>query len=299
MNISVETREKYFYPLWNRFASVFPVAATQIKYRLVTGRKLNLKQPQTMNEKIQWLKLYRYRDNSLVKQCCDKYAVREYVTECGCSNLLNDIYGTWEDPNQIDWERLPDKFVLKCNHGSGQNIICEDKKKLDKTKAIQDLTEWLKEDYGKTNVELIYDGIPRCVIAEKYIETADGLPPKDYKVFCSYGQPKLLFVASERNGDFAKFDYYTPEWEWIPVKNNHPNAGKTGKPSFLADMLEYANKLSKPFPIVRVDFYYENNRIIFGELTFLHFGGSAPFDPPSYDEEFGKLFDISSELAKG
>lgn len=296
VNISVEIREKYFYPLWNRFASRFPVFATKFKYRLVTGKRLNLDKPMTLNEKIQWLKLYRYRNNSLVKQCCDKYAVRQYVERNGCGEILNELYGKWNKPNDIDWEVLPNKFVLKCNHGSGQNIICERKDAFDKEGAVNNLSEWMKEDYGKANIELIYDGIPRCVIAEKYLETDDGLPLKDYKVFCSYGKPKLLFVASERNGSFAKFDYYTPEWEWIPVKNSHPNGEIISKPPFLSSMLSYAHKLASPFPIVRVDFYYANQRIIFGELTFLHFGGNAQFDPTSYDMEFGELFDIRREL---
>lgn len=296
INISIEKREKYIYPIWNIFAKSFPVMATKIKYRIVTGTKLNLKKPRTMNEKMQWLKLNTYRNNSLVEKCCDKYRVHEYVVECGCGEILNELYGKWDKVEDIDWNSLPSSFVIKCNHGSGQNIICRDKREFNIEDAVSKLQKWMEEPYGVTNVELIYNNIPRCIIAEKYIETEDGLPPKDYKVFCSYGEPKLLFVASERNGDFAKFDYYTTNWEWIPVTNNHPNGEIMDKPIFLEQILDYARKLSKPFPIVRVDFYYENGRVIFGELTFLHFGGSAPFDPPEYDYIFGELFNIEQEL---
>lgn len=290
-NIKLETRQK-IYPIWNAFAKRFPVSATKVKFRLVTGRKLNLRNPKTLNEKMQKLKLFEYNNNPLVTQCCDKYAVREYVKKSGCGEILNELYGKWDDPALIEWDKLPQEFVLKCNHGSGCNIFCKDKQQLDKEKAIQDLSNWMKADYGVTNIELVYNQIPRCVIAEKYIETKDGKPPKDYKFFCSYGEPKFLFVACDRYEGNTKFDFYTPDWKWIPVKNIHPNAGSIEKPVFIDEMMMYARKLSKPFPIVRVDFYYENNQILFGELTFLHYGGMSPFDPPSYDEEFGQLFPL-------
>ena len=292
-NINLETRKK-IYPIWNIFAKRFPIAATKIKFRLVTGEKLDLKNPRSLNQKMQKLKLYDYNNNAMVTQCCDKYAVREYVKSCGCGEILNELYGQWTLPEQIEWDKLPKKFVLKCNHGSGGNIICKDKEQLDKEKTIQELKTFMAAEYGTTNIELVYDRIPRCVIAEKFIDTADGLPPKDYKIFCSYGEPKLLFVACDRYEGNVKFDFYTPDWEWLPVRNIHPNAGRIEKPPFIAEMMDYARMLSKPFPIVRVDFYYEDNKVIFGELTFLHYGGMSPFDPPEYDEKFGELFPLKN-----
>lgn len=297
MQVSQRIRN-FIYPIWNIYADICPVSATKLKYRLVTGKKLNLKNPKTFNEKIQWLKLFYCRNNSLVTQCSDKYAVRQFVRDHGCGDYLNEIYGVWDCADDIEWKTLPEKYVLKCNHGSGQNIICDKNEGIDREEIKSLLKKWMKEDYGRTNVELIYKGIPKKIIAERYIETEDKLPPKDYKFFCSYGKPILLFVASDRYDDQTKFDYYTPEWEWIPVKNNHPNAGKTQPPDNLTEMLEVSKKLSGEFPMVRVDLYSEFGRILFGELTFLHFGGSAPFDPEKYDRIFGDLFSIENLMKK-
>lgn len=275
---------------WYKLALNKPVLATRITYKVHFHRWPNFKNPRTFTEKLQWLKLFRYRHNSLVTQCIDKYAVRDYIKGLGCGELLNEVYGCWNSPSEIPWDELPDKFVLKCTHGSGMNIICSDKKKLNINQASEQLNKWLKQQCGVNSVELLYEDIQPRIIAEKYIDTLDGNAPKDYKFFCSYGDPKFLFVASERSGDDAKFDFYTPEWEWLPVKNGHPNAGATEKPEKLEQMLSYARILSKDFPLVRVDLYCEENTIMFGELTFLHYGGLQPFVPDEFDLKFGDLF---------
>jgi len=134
-------------------------------------------------------------------------------------------------------------------------------------------------------------GIIPKIICEQYIETDDGLPPKDYKIFCSYGKPKFLYIASKRNGMNTKFDYFDLNWNWIAVKNGHENAEAifTRPPNF-DEMLSLASKLSKPFPLVRVHLYNENGEIIFGELTFCHYSGVAAFEPDNYDTKFGSEF---------
>lgn len=275
------------------FAEFAPETATKILFKKYLGYSLDMKNPQTLNEKLQYLKLRTYRKNSLVTQCADKYEVRKYVEQCGCEKNLINLLGVWDNANNIDFDKLPNKFVLKCNHGSGTNIICTDKSKLDIDESRKNLNGWLKESFGKQRVEMSYSEIKRKIIAEEYIETKDKKPPKDYKIFCSYGKPKFLFVASDRYNNQTKFDYFTIDWMWIPVKNGHPNAEKDTilKPEGFDEMLECAKKLSKPFPLVRVDFYYENNKVLFGELTFLHFGGLTPFDPKSFDLKFGKMID--------
>ena len=288
-SIIMKTVKKAF----SMFGTVAPETATKILFKKYLGYKLDLNNPQTLNEKLQYLKLRVYAGNTLVTQCADKYAVRKYVEKCGCGNTLVKLLGVWDDANEIDFKCLPEKFAIKCNHGTGSNIICTDKSKLniEKTKAL--LNKWMKEDTGRQRVEMSYSNINRKIIAESYIETTDGKPPKDYKIFCSYGEPKFLFVASDRFNDQTKFDYFTLDWEWIPVKNGHPNAGAHAIkcPKGWNEMIEAAKKLSKPFPLVRVDFYYENGKVIFGELTFLHFGGLTPFDPSEYDLKLGKLID--------
>lgn len=273
-----------------------PTLASKIRYKHYLKKKLNLKDPQTLNEKMMYLKLKVYWNKQFVADRADKYAVREIVTKAGCPEILNDLIGVWDRVEDIDWDVLPEKFAIKCNHGSGYNIICKNKSDFDVDLAKKLLKKWLKERYGVEKVEQgIYSKIKPRVIAERYIDTTDGMPPKDYKFFCSYGEVKFLFVASDRINGQTKFDYYYPDWTWIPVKNQHPNVGPVEKPEMLEKMIEYARVLSKDLPLVRVDLYNEGPRILFGELTFTHFGCLNAFDPEEYDLVFGQCFpDVTS-----
>lgn len=275
------------------FGKIAPVTATKILFKKYLGYKLDLNNPKTINEKMQYLKLYTYKDHPLITQCADKYAVREYVKKCGLDEILIPLLGVWDDADKIDFDILPQKFVLKCNHGSSTNIICTDKNELDIDYTRSQLKKWMKGEYGKKRVELIYRNINKKIIAEEYIETETGAAPFDYKIFCSYGEPKYVFVASGR-GENLKFDFFSPDWKWFPATQEHrPNSGE-GKllcPSNWDKILEYASVLSKPFPLVRVDFYNENNRIIFGELTFLDASGLSPYEPMEYDRIFGDMID--------
>lgn len=288
MKLIIKLEKRYYYAL----SAICPNIMSKIAYKSGHGRKLNLKKPQSLTEKLMYAKHHLYWDNPIVAVCADKYKVREYVHKKGCDELLNSLLGAWEDATTIDWSALPQKFAIKCNHGSGYNLLCTDKNKFDTSEAVTTLSQWMKESYGygKTCEQGIYRKIKRMIIAEEFIETQDGLPPKDYKFFCTYGKCKFLFVASERVNNRTKFDYYWPDWTWIPVMNCHPNAGPQPKPENLEKMIAYAEKLSEDFPIVRVDFYEENGRILFGELTFTHFGCINRFEPDIFDFEFGKCF---------
>lgn len=268
-----------------------PTLASKIRYRRYFGKKLNLNNPQTLNEKMMYLKLNVYWNTKFVSDRADKFEVRKIVKSLGCEEILIDLLGAWDSVEDVDWDSLPQKFVIKCNHGSGYNIICRNKDEFDIDKARESLSKWMEEEYGVNRAEQgIYSRIHRKIIAEKFIETSDNMPPRDYKFFCSYGKVKLLFVASDRINNQTKFDYYTPDWEWIPVKNQHPNVGPVEKPAMLQKMIDYAERLSKDIPLVRVDLYNEGNQIIFGELTFTHFGCLNAFDPDEYDLKFGQLF---------
>lgn len=270
---------------------VNPTATSKIRYRYYMGKKLNLVNPQTLNEKMMFLKLNTYWNQQHVADRADKYAVRNVIEKLECSEILNEIYGVWDNVDDIEWDMLPKKFAIKCNHGSGYNIICENKDNFDFGNAKNILRKWMKEKYGVEKAEQgIYQKIKHKIIVEKFIETADGMPPKDYKFFCSYGKVCLLFVASDRINGQTKFDYYYPDWSWIPVKNQHPNVGPIEKPKALEKMIHYAEILSKDFPLVRVDLYNEGEQIIFGELTFTHFGCLNSFDPDEFDLTFGQLF---------
>ncbi|MBE5870541.1 MAG: glycosyl transferase [Lachnospiraceae bacterium] len=275
--------------IWTNISDNHPVFATKAIYRIAMKKSLNIKKPETLNEKMQWLKLYKYKDNVIVKKCADKYRVREYLKEKGCDSLLNELYGVWTSPHDIKWDELPERFVLKCTHGSGYNLIIEDKNSADIKAIEKKLDMWMHEKYGSKFCELIYEGISPRIIAEKYIETIDGKAPTDYKFFCSYGKPKFLYVMQ---GNDEIQDYYTADWEWLPVRSaGRPNSNNTLlKPEKYEEMLQYASILSKDFPIVRVDFYYEYGRVLFGEMTFLTTGGYTKYDPAEYDLKFGKMF---------
>lgn len=257
----------------------------------MVGKKLNLKTPTTLNEKLMYYKLNLYWNNDLVNRCTDKYTVRSFVEEQGLGKILNPIYGVWERFDDIDFDKLPNQFVLKLNTGSGCNIVCKDKQSFDKEDAKKKFKKWLKKKYGFLTAEQgIYSKAKRLIIAEKYIDSHNNLPPDDYKFFCSYGDVKLMFAACDRYEHKTKFDFYTPDWKWIDVKNCHPNAGPKPKPKNYELMVEYASILSKNFPLVRIDFYDIDGEVVFGEITFTHMGCVHSFDPDSFDKEFGDLF---------
>ena len=230
-------------------------------------------------------------------QCVDKYEVRNFIHEKGMDFLLNDLIGVWEKVSDIPFETLPQRFVFKATHGSGWNIVCKDKDKLDIATAKVNLTRWLHDNFFYHGYEWVYKNIKPRIICEKYIEPEDGMDLKDYKIFCFDGVPQMLFVASGRSQGQTHFDFYTPDWKWLPVKQHYPNAGDIlPKPDFLPDILEIARKLSEGFPHVRVDLYVEKGRIYFGELTFGHFGGLHRFEPQEYDRLFGEYFILPEKV---
>lgn len=290
---------KAFHGGLTMISRISPTAASKIRYRYYMHKKLNLKKPQTLNEKMMYLKLNKYWNRQFVADCADKYAVRKTIMECGCPELLIDLYGVWDRVEDIDWDSLPNKFVIKCNHGCGYNILCTDKSKFDIEHAKKLLRKWMKESYGFVTVEQgIYGKIKKKIIAEKFIETVDEKPLCDYKFFCSYGEVKFLYVVSDRENGETKLDYYEPDWKWIPVTSQYPNKGAIEKPLKLEEMKQYASILSKDFPLVRVDLYNEGEDIFFGELTFTPTGCLATYSPEKYATIFGKYFPDVEELEK-
>lgn len=243
-----------------------PILASKYLYRRNMGKSLNLNNPQTFNEKLHWLKLYW--KNPLITECTDKYAVRNYIRNCGCAEILNELYGMYEHVSEIEWGNLPDKFALKCTHGCGCNTICNDKAKLNKAETIKQLTKWLKTKYDRIAAEPHYAQIKPRIICEKYLETTAGLLPNDYKIYCFNGEPKIMLVCTERRNKL-KLDFLNFDWERIDIASEEYNLGEIPpRPSCFNLMINYAKKLSRPFPFVRVDFYDYNSRPIFGEMTF-------------------------------
>ena len=177
---------------------IAPAYLSKYLYKKVIGKKLNLKNPQTLNEKCMWLKLNTYYNHPLVTECCDKYLVRNYVKRMGCEEILNDLLGVWDSPDEIDFDTLPDSFVLKCNHGCGYNIICPDKKQINIPQIKKQLTDWLKDDYWKYYAETQYKFIKKKIICEKFLDAGKNSLPIDYKFFCENGVFKTLQICLDR-----------------------------------------------------------------------------------------------------
>ena len=267
----------------------YPIYMKEWFYRK-TGEKLNLENPQTFNEKIQWLKLY---DATLLKtKLADKYLVRDWIKEKIGEEYLVPLLGVWEKFDDIDFDKLPDKFVLKANHGSGWNIIVTDKNKLNKQDTKQKLDKWLHTNYAfNSGLELHYKDIKPLIIAEKYIEPEDG-DLKDYKFLCFNGQVKYAWVDKDRYTKHTR-NLYDINWQLMPVTIQYPNSNdEIQKPHNFDKMVEFAKVLSQGFALVRVDFYENNNNLYFGEMTFTSGNGVERFYPEKYNLELGQLIKL-------
>lgn len=261
------------------------------KYRV--GYELNLETPKTFNEKLQWLKLNdRHPEFTSI---VDKITAKDYVESKGGSQYIIPTIGIWNNVDEIDWNSLPNQFVLKCSHDSGGIVVCKDKSKLDIEAAKTKLTKGWVSNYYRYYKEYPYKDVKPRLIAEEYLEDESGYELKDYKFFCFNGEPKFLFVATDRQkqGEDVKFDFFDMDWNHIPVVNGHANAKITPqKPKNFEEMIEVARKLSKGILHVRVDLYNCDGKIYFGELTFFHFSGLTPFEPIEWDYKFGEYLEL-------
>ena len=264
-----------------------------------TGENLNLENLQTFNEKIQWMKLY---DSTPLKtRLADKYLVREWVKEKIGEEYLIPNLGVWDSFDEINFDELPDQFVLKCNHGAGYNIIVKDKSKLDLEDARNKINKWLQEDFAfKNGFEMHYSAIPRKIIAEKYIENFDN-DLYDYKVWCFNGKAHYVQFLSERNTDGLKMAFYDREWNKQDFVYSYPLDQKENKkPVNLNLLLSLAEKLSESFSHARVDFYITNDgRIYFGEITFTSYSGICHWEPKSTDLMLGQMLELNREKVNG
>lgn len=258
------------------------------------GKKLDLKNPKTYNEKLQWLKL---NDRlSLHTTLVDKIEVKKWVEERIGKKYIIPTLGIWDNPSEINFEELPERFVLKTNHNSGGLYICKDKKTLEQNWAnvSQKINKSLHTDYYKLCREWPYKNVKRKVFAEKLLETdKEDIP--DYKFFCFDGVPKFLFVATERQkeGEEVKFDFFDLSFSHLPIKHGHENASvPPSKPENFDEMLHIVSRLSKEFKHVRVDLYNLDGKIYFGELTFFHHGGFVQFAPEEWDAKFGEYINL-------
>lgn len=262
-------------------STISPTLCSKILYRLIFHRKLDLKNPKLFNEKLMWLKLNTYYDNDLVTMCADKYLVRDYLKQKGCSEILNELYYSYDNVDEINWDELPNKFVLKINNGCGTNIICTNKDKLSEKKSKKKLKRWIKDNFWKSNAEVNYKFIKKKIICEKYLETNQGTLPNDYKIYCFNGKAKNVLVCTER-AESLKLSFFDMKWQPFNIGAS-PNQLNIKKPESFDDMIRYAEILAKDFPYVRVDFYDINGKAVFGEMTFSPAGCLA-----QYYNDFGQ-----------
>ena len=277
-----------------------PELYSRYLFKRILGQKLALDKPTGMNEKLMWLKLNDYGKNPLVSLCADKYRVREYVESCGYEVILNELYGVWDKAEDIDWDKLPDAFVMKCNHGCGYNLIYPQKSRIDTAAAVRQLNAWLREKYWLSLGEIQYRNIEPKIICEKYL--GDALV--DYKIYCFNGKPEFIMVCVGREAgqpshtqgiEEPMFYFFSTDWQLRRLTKDGqmaPEGFTVPKPEKLDYMLEIAEKLSGPFPFVRVDLYDIEGKTVFGELTFTP---SAALDEdrlPETDKLFGSMIQI-------
>lgn len=253
----------------------------------------NLEYPITFNEKLNWLKLHDRKP--IYTTMVDKYEAKKYVADIIGREYIIPTLGVWNNFDDIDFDKLPDRFVLKCTHDSGGVIICQDKKKLDKGMAKKVIEKSLKRKFYYVAREWPYKNVKPRIIAEQYMEDAITKELRDYKIFTFNGVAKALFIATERQveGEETKFDFFDMDFNHLALTNGHPCAKEhPAIPATINTMKLLAEKLSKGIPHLRVDFYEVNGKVYFGELTFSHWGGFVPFNPSSWDKKFGDWINI-------
>ncbi len=241
----------------------------KIKYRLVMGKPLELKSPKTFNEKLQWLKLYDRKPE--YTKLVDKYEVRKYIAKTIGEQYLIPLLGVYDSFDDIDFDKLPNQFVLKPNHTSGDIYICKDKSTIDFNELRKKVNKWLKRKYYYIHREWPYKNVKPRIICEELLQTNDGRLPNDYKFHCFNGEPDNVMVCIERDTGNPKFYFFDKRWTLLRYNIrgvNTPRGFSLEKPKQIDKMFEIAKELSRGFPFVRIDLYNENERVYFGEFTF-------------------------------
>ncbi|NLB65700.1 MAG: glycosyltransferase [Lentisphaerae bacterium] len=259
------------------------------------GRPMNWEEPRTLNEKLNWMKVY-YRDQRL-RDAADKVAVRDLVRERVGEEYLIPLLGVWDRVRDIDWEGLPDEFVMKVNHGSGQNWVVRDKAREDFAKVRRTFREWMAISHYASSREWTYQGLKPRILAEQLLLDDEGAIPMDYKFHCFGGRAECVQVDLDR-ATAHKRNFYSLDWELLPFvwtewwgeeEPKWPNGKAVERPGKLAEMIEIAEVLAEGFPLARIDLYYCRGRVFFGEVTFFHGGGFERFEPGEYDLMYGEM----------
>ena len=256
-----------------------------VMWKMVMGYELDWKHPTTFNEKLQWLKLYDH--NPLYSTLVDKYRVKQYVADkIGAEHVIPTL-AVWKSVDEIDIDKLPDQFVLKCNHDSGSVVVCRDKATFDLEAAKKKLGAALKHNFYWDAREWAYKHVKPVVFAEQYMEDNAEDTLTDYKWFTFSGDPKIMYISHDR-GTSPHTNFFDKDFNPLPIKMLDPNSDeKFEKPACFEEMKQLASKLADKFPQVRVDFYVVNDKVYFGEYTFYHNGGYFPVEPGEWNEILG------------
>lgn len=266
----------------------------KLYYRLRVGRKLNMGNPETLNEKLQWLKFnYRFPLQSIVS---DKLLVRDYVKEKIGEKYLISLLGSWKEYSDIDFSALPNQFVLKCNHDSGGLVVCTDKEKLNHEEAKKKIEKSLRSNFFYIGREYQYRNIKPMIICEKFISD-NGKVPMDYKIYCFNGKPDVILVCRDRfskNTHRASYLFFDQKWNFQPLDKGDENLQDVDipKPENLDEMIEIAKKLSEDFVFARIDLYNIKGKIYFGEITLSPNSGFDPDIKYETDLMFGQKLEI-------
>ena len=273
-------------------------AMIKLQYRIKLKRKLNLKDPKRYTEKIQWYKLY-YR-NPVMMVCVDKYGVRKYIEKKGLGNILNQLYQVVDRPEEINFDQLPDKFVIKTTNGSGTNILVKDKKTLNIAETKKKLNDFLNMAEASAGREWAYGGSSKKIIVEELLEDNSNKDKgiSDYKFLCFNGKPVYVVYDKDRFSDHKR-NFYDVNWNYVKVDSDCPCfEDSVKKPENYEKMVEIASVLSRDFPAVRVDLYNIEGKIYFGELTFYPWSGYVQYTPDSFDFELGKYFVLPEKAGR-
>lgn len=266
----------------------------QLNYFAHFRKFADLKNPKTFNEKLNWLKLHDH--NPIYSKLVDKYEVKPIVANMIGEEYIIPTLGVWDHFDEINFDALPRQFVLKCTHDSEGVVIVRDKDKLKKSEAKKKLEDALRQNFFFIGREWPYKNVKPRIIAEPYLVDKETMELRDYKFFCFDGEPKALYVASDRAQNETKFDYFDLEFSHLDIRQKYPNASvPIKKPKAFDQMIELSRKLSHGFTHIRVDLYEVNEKVFFGELTFYHLSGFIPFEPDKWDEIFGNWLTLPQQ----
>lgn len=285
-------------PFRGFLCDISPLLLVEFLSLKLRGRLFHPRTARTLDDKLLWLMLY-WRD-PLKSRCADKFAVRSYVSDQGLGHLLPDLLGIYARSRDINFGGLPQRFVLKCTHGSGFNLICRDKNRFDVPGALKELDHWMKTDLSRLGGEIHYAAIEPRIICESLLDGPSDTSVNDYKVYCFGGRAHCVMACTERDSGRVKFDYYDPEWKnKLPYCRTSVSASRNiPKPAALDEIIEAAQVLSRPFPFVRVDFYSIKGRAVFGEMTFTPNGCIDPDLTDLAQETMGDLVALPDKLLR-